>query len=110
VWWLARDTLLQMLGRLGLPMATDKIEGPAMSLVFLGFELDSVAMEVRLPSGKLEELRELIMQWQGRRTRLVKELESLVGKLAHAVELKAARRLARDGFALNVLRIGGRKL
>ncbi len=83
----ARDTLLQIFGRLGLPVATEKLEGPDTNLSFLGFELDSVAMEARLPQGKLEELKELIKLWQGRRSCLVRELDSLVGKLAHAAQV-----------------------
>ncbi len=111
----ARDTLLQIFGRLGLPVATEKLEGPDTSLSFLGFELDSVAMEARLPQGKLEELKELIKLWQGRRSCLVRELDSLVGKLAHAaqvvppgktflrrmLELKAAMRRNRGRIRLN---------
>ena len=32
--------------------------GPAIRLVFLGFELETMAMEVRLPAPKLQELKE----------------------------------------------------
>ena len=50
-------------GELGFPVAVEKREGPATSLEFLGFEVDSGAMEVRLPARKLAEL----IQWQGRK-------------------------------------------
>ncbi len=42
-----------------LPLAGSrhKTEGPATTLVFLGIELDSVAMEIRLPREKLEQLK-----------------------------------------------------
>ena len=96
-------------------MATDKLEGPTTRLVFLGFELDTVAWEIRLPRQKLEELKELIRQWVGRRTCSRKELESLVGKLGHATQvvppgktfmrrlfkLKAAMGQARGKIRLN---------
>ena len=52
--------LLDIFGRLGLRLALDKLEGPSPRLVFLSFELDSEAAEVRLPQRKLEELRDLI--------------------------------------------------
>ena len=76
-----------MFKRLGLPVAVQKLEGPWWCLTFLGFEVDSDAMEVRLPGPKLVELKELLVSWQGRRACLRKELESLVGKLAHACKV-----------------------
>lgn len=79
--------LLRVFKRLGLPVAVHKLEGPWWCLSFLGFEVDSNAMEVRLPRSKLLELKELLATWQSRRTCRKKELESLVGKLAHACKV-----------------------
>ena len=72
----ALSTLLEVFDHLGLPVALEKLEGPTSCLIFLGFQLHS---EVCLPHSKLEELLRLLRSWLGR-----KELESLVGKLAHA--------------------------
>ena len=44
-------------------------------------------MEVRLPSQKLEELQEVVEQWQARKSCTVKELESLIGRLSHAAQV-----------------------
>ncbi len=79
--------LLNVLENLGLPVAQDKLEGPDTTLTFLGFELDSRRLEVRLPCRKLEELRGLVQQWKGKRSGLLKDLESLIGKLAHAAQV-----------------------
>ena len=46
-------TLLEVFHRLGLPVAEGKLEGPDVRLTFLGFEVDSCAMELRLPEDKL---------------------------------------------------------
>ena len=46
-----------------------------------------MAMEVRLPAPKLQELKELIQQWLGKRSCTTKELESLIGKLGHAAQV-----------------------
>ena len=46
--------------------------------------MDSAALEPCLPQRKLVELRELLYQWQGRRSCSKQELESQTGKLAHA--------------------------
>ena len=45
----ALERLLKIFKRLGLPMAMDKLEGPDTRLVFLGFELDTIALGTRLP-------------------------------------------------------------
>ena len=44
---------------LGVPMAADKLAGPATCLTFLGIELDTVELRARLPAAKLLELKEL---------------------------------------------------
>ena len=38
---------------LGIPLAPSKIVGPTTSFVFLGIEIDTIAMETRLPAEKL---------------------------------------------------------
>ena len=48
---------------IGIPLAPDKVEGPTMSLTFLGIELGSVQMIAHLPADKLAELVLLIHQW-----------------------------------------------
>ena len=62
--------LLSVFGRLGLPVAEEK--------------LDSGTLEIRLPPRKLNELQQLLQLWVGRKSCTRKELESLTGKLAHA--------------------------
>lgn len=84
---LALRGLLDTFESLGLPVAQDKLEGPDTTLTFLGFELDSRRLEVRLPHGKLEELRRLVQQWKGKRSGMMRDLESLIGKLAHAAQV-----------------------
>ena len=80
----ALATVLRVFERLGFPVALNKLEGPWTSLTFLSFELDSIAMIIRLPLQKLLELQDLVRAWRGRRACTRSELESLVGKLAHA--------------------------
>ena len=98
---MALSTLLQVFNCLGLPVAIEKLEGPTSCLTFLGFQLDSNRMEVRLPHPKLVELLELLQSWVGRRTCRRRELESLVGKLAHAsTVVKPGRTFLRRMFEL----------
>ena len=45
----ALATVKRVFRRLGLPIAINKLEGPAWCLTFLGIEVDTIAMELRLP-------------------------------------------------------------
>ena len=40
--------LLMVFARLNVPIATEKLEGPTRTLTFLGIEMDTVAMSLRL--------------------------------------------------------------
>ena len=76
--------LLEVFKRLGIPVAINKLEGPVTLLEFLGFEMDTLAMAIRLPPRKLSDLLQLLCHWRGKGSCKRKELESLVGKLGHA--------------------------
>ena len=76
-----------LLEQLGFPVAIEKREGPATTLEFLELEVDSGAMEIRLPASKLEEIDSLLQQWRGRKVASRRELDSLVGKLARASQV-----------------------
>ncbi len=47
---------------LGVPISPTKTEGPATKLVFLGIEIDSVSMTIRLPPEKFSRLRAMIQE------------------------------------------------
>ena len=48
----------------GAPIKEEKCEGPATTLPFLGMELDTVKLEIHLPSDKLERLKSLTAEWK----------------------------------------------
>ena len=68
----------------GTPLEADKAEGPTTHLTFLGMELDSMAMQMKLPDEKLMSLRRLTNEWKGRKAGKKRELLSLIGSLNHA--------------------------
>ena len=68
----------------GLPVEGEKCQGPVTCIPFLGMELDSVALEIRLPADKLANLRALLLTWRGRKACRKRELLSLIGSLSHA--------------------------
>ena len=97
----ALQSLLRVFARLEVPIAPDKLEGPSTVLTFLGIEMDTVAMSLRLPAEKLTELRGLVARWEGRSFCTLKELESLAGKLQHACKVvKPGRTFMRRMFEL----------
>lgn len=86
------NNFLSLCDFLKIPVASDKTVGPTRCLTFLGFELDTVAMQARLPHIKQSEYLDLVRQSVGKRTIKLVDLQRLLGKL---------------NFASNVIR-GGR--
>lgn len=76
--------ILDVCEELGITVAMDKCEGPAVCLVFLGIEIDTEAMGMRLPVDKLEKLRETLRHWRGCKACTKCELLSLISQLGHA--------------------------
>ena len=73
--------------RLGVPLAYNKLEGPATDLAFLGIVLDTIKLKLRLPEEKLQRLGGMITLWQGKKSCLKKELLSLIEHLQHATRI-----------------------
>eukprot|EP00731_Ephydatia_muelleri_P018367 Em0011g407a len=53
------NLFLGLLLDLGMPVAPEKLEGPGPVVTFLGIEIDTLTMELRLPEKKLVELGKL---------------------------------------------------
>ena len=73
--------------RLGVRISLKKLEGPVSSLSFLGLQLDTEKMEVRLPEDKMARLHQLLSEWSSRRTCTKREFLSLLGVLHHACQV-----------------------
>ena len=85
---------LQVCRKLGFPVATEKVEGPATILTFLGLELDSVKQQISLPADKLHQILQELQLWlRHRKTVTKRELLSLIGKLVFAARAVPAGRL-----------------
>jgi hypothetical protein len=69
---------------LGLSVNLDKVFDPRQVIVFLGLEIDTVNMVVRLPADKLAKLKFLLTVFTKRARCSVKQLQSLIGFLAFA--------------------------
>ena len=89
---------LQAFHELGIPIEPEKSEGPATTLTVLGIEVDTVAMQLRLPADKLCRLQETTASWRGRKCCTKRELLSLIGLLQHAATVtRPGRSFVRSG-------------
>ena len=50
------ETMLRVCERLGIPVALDKLEGPATTITFLGITIDTTLQQLQLPPDKLQEM------------------------------------------------------
>ena len=80
-------TITTVCNAMSLPIENKKTEGSATCITFLGIEIDSVAMEIRLPADKLALLKENLARWQGKKSVRKRNLLSLIGSLSHACKV-----------------------
>ena len=73
------STMLQVCKTMGIPVATEKCEGPATCITFLGIVLDSSPQQLRLPPDKLQEIASLTRSWLDKHKATKRELLSEPG-------------------------------
>ena len=57
------STFKNLCAEIGVPLAEDKTVGPTTCLTFLGLEIDTVQMLVKIPASKSLELQVLIQEF-----------------------------------------------
>ena len=82
--WESKQIMHEVCDEVGLPVEPEKDEGLATIIVFLGLELDTQKLEIRLPPEKLERIKASPASWRGRKACKKRELLSLIGMLSHA--------------------------
>jgi len=86
------STFEEVCTEMGVPVAVEKSVGPTTVLTFLGLELDTVQMTVRVPAKKVEELLKLLQNCLVKKRLTLKELQSLTGKLSFCSQAVRASR------------------
>eukprot|EP00731_Ephydatia_muelleri_P036002 Em0189g6a len=81
------ETMLRVCMRLGIPVALDKLEGPATTITFLGITINIALQQLRLPPDKLQEMTLMIKSWLGKHKTTKRDLLSLIGKLSCAAKV-----------------------
>ena len=86
------NTFTQVCDELGIPLATEILEGPSTSLTFLGIILYTHCMEICLSKDKLQCILQELSSWLHRKTATKRDILSLVGLLQHATKVVRSRR------------------
>jgi len=94
------DEFANMCGELNVPIAEEKTEGPVTCLTYLGYELDSVAMEIRIPYEKIGDILKQIDKILPKSKISLRQLQSIVGSLAFCTKaIPSARAFLRRMYA-----------
>lgn len=80
----AVQILVKLLRELGFSINYDKMVMPSQCLTFLGININSVEMNLKLPADKLMDIHSTIASLINKRKATKKELQRLAGKLAFA--------------------------
>ena len=59
--------MLSVFQYLNIPVADDKLLGPATKLPYLGIDIDTVAMKIAVPRPKLDAILAVLPKWKNRR-------------------------------------------
>ena len=93
--------IVDLLRYLGFHIAFDKLVNPSTCVTFLGIVIDSCRMELRLPPGKIEKLRGMLLDNLSKKRISKKELESLGGMLSHcSTIIRGSKVFCRRVYAL----------
>ncbi|KAI8515720.1 hypothetical protein Bbelb_065330 [Branchiostoma belcheri] len=71
----------------GIPLADDKTFSPDTVMTFLGIELDTIAMEARIPPDKLHKGRDQLFAFLSASSATLKQIQSLIGLLNHVCQV-----------------------
>ena len=89
----AQNVVISALRYLGFHISYGKVSDPSRCTVYLGIEIDSVAMELRLPEGKLLKLIDLLDMYIERKRISKHDLECIGGLLSHCAHVVRGGRI-----------------
>ena len=75
------STIIKAFQDLAIPLATEKIEGPALIITFLGISINSLHMTIEITDDRYTDSLSLLTSWKLKRTCTKRQLKSLIGKL-----------------------------
>ena len=75
-------TVIRAFKEMGIPLAEDKVEGPAIKIIYLGILANSHDMTIEITPERYQETLSYLPRWLSRRTCTKKDLLSLIGRLS----------------------------
>ena len=82
-----KQAMLSTFENLQVPIEQSKLEGPDTCLTFLGIEIDTDQLQLRLKHKKLVDLKALLAAYMGHISIPMKEVERLTGLLQFACKV-----------------------
>ena len=79
----AFETLITLLGELGLQISDKKLVTPATRAVCLGVEVDTVNFTLSVPAEKLADIKHTCQMWRHKTACSKRDLQSLLGRLLY---------------------------
>ena len=81
------DKILTVFRELGIPVAFDKLVGPAQVITYLGIQIDTYNNTITLPADKYKKLTQSLQSWSKRKKCSKRELLSFIGQLPFAAKV-----------------------
>ena len=78
------NRFLELAKELGVPIKQEKTFLPCTTLSFVGIEIDSINMEIRLPQDKIDKVKALLAAFKKKKKVTLYELQSAIGLLSFA--------------------------
>lgn len=89
----ALNCLIALLRKLGFLINWKKVVDPTQDIVFLGININSIEMSLRLPDGKLRSIHAELDHMLGKKRASKRQLQSLAGRLSFAAAVVAGGRV-----------------
>ena len=81
------NVILRVVQEAGFEVQMKKTVGPSRVLEYLGIVIDTCKKELRISREKLQKVRDIVKEWQGKSTCTKRELLSLLGTLNHVSQV-----------------------
>lgn len=88
----SQNRTIKLLRYLGFQISWHKVSTPAKVTKYLGIEIDSELLELRLPLYKVEKMLELVKSFKKSKSVTLKDIQRLPGLLAHCATVRPRKR------------------
>ena len=98
----ALDTLQDIMSDLGVVEATKKVCRPSQTMIWLGILFNSIDMSMKIPEGKMAEIKQILREWEGRQRATQREMQQLLGLLQFVASVSPPARIYTNRMLQNM--------